>query len=164
VDGLADLKRSSFELSLRYTAWPVVELVQATRAISGRFPKYVIGVSSRGASVCPDGYDIAGAAKAALESLCRYLAARLRGEGTTVNVLCAGYLDTASSRKTLGNSAIDALTKRGMIIRPSGPARVAVAMASGLMDSVTGQVITADEGWSLIDPISLIDTHGKERQ
>ena len=33
VESLADLKRGSFELSLRYTAWPVVELVQASRAI-----------------------------------------------------------------------------------------------------------------------------------
>lgn len=156
VDDLVALKRSSFELSLRYSAWPVVDLVQTAHSVFDRYPRHVIGISSLGAEVCPGGYDIAGAAKAALEMLCRYLALRLRNHGSTVNVLRTGYLDTESSRAMFGDPAIDELVRRGMVLDPRGPARTCVALASGLMDSVTGQVLVADDGWSLVDPIAYI--------
>jgi 3-oxoacyl-[acyl-carrier protein] reductase len=156
----SELKRSTFELSLRYTAWPVVELTLAAAETFGRFPRYVVGISSLGAEVCPPGYDFAGAAKASLEMLCRYLALRLKANGTRVNVLRTGYLDTMSSRATFGDAAIDTLTARGMIIDPEGPARACVALCSGMLDSVTGQVLVADEGWSLVDPIAYITTSG----
>jgi NAD(P)-dependent dehydrogenase (short-subunit alcohol dehydrogenase family) len=156
VHDMADLKRSSFELSLRYSAWPVVDLVQAAQETFGRYPRYVVGVSSLGADVCPDGYDLAGASKSALEMLCRYLALRLRTHGTTVNVLRTGYLDTTSSRATFGDAVIDELGRRGMVLDPSGAAKSCVALCSGLMDSVTGQILVADEGWSLVDPIAYV--------
>ncbi len=156
VAELTDLKRSSFELSLRYSAWPVVDLVQAAHEVFGAYPRYVVGVSSLGAEVCPGGYDIAGAAKSALEMLCRYLSLRLRTHGSTVNVLRTGYLDTRSSRATFGDDVIDELSNRGMILDPRGAARTCVALCSGLMDSVNGQILVADEGWSLVDPIAYI--------
>jgi len=31
-----------------------------------------------------------------------------------------------------------------------------VALCSGLMDAVTGQVITVDEGWSLVSPVTFL--------
>lgn len=156
VHEVAELKRSSFELSLRYSAWPVVDLVQAAHEAFGAYPRRVIGVSSLGAEVCPDGYDLAGAAKASLEMLCRYLALRLRAHGTTVNVLRTGYLDTQSSRATFGDEVIEELGRRGMVLDPGGAARACVALSSQLMSGVTGHVLVADEGWSLVDPIAYI--------
>jgi NAD(P)-dependent dehydrogenase (short-subunit alcohol dehydrogenase family) len=160
VDSLDALKRSSFELSLRYTAWPVVDLVQACRRVIGELPRYVVGVSSLGAEVCPDGYDVAGAAKASLEMLCRYLAMRLRPHGTRVNVLRTGFLDTQSSRATFGDRVIDTLAERDMVLDPAGAARACVALCSGWLDAVTGQTLVADEGWSLADPIFYVTGRG----
>lgn len=153
---LTDLKRSSFDLSLGYSAWPVVELVKTSHEVFGRFPKRVIAISSLGADVCPEGYDLAGASKATLEMLCRYLALRLASEGSTVNVLRTGYLDTESSRATFGDRVIDELGARGMLLDPAIAARACIALASDLMSGVTGQVINADSGWSLRDPIFYI--------
>lgn len=158
VNELGDLRKNALDLSLAYSAWPVVDYVQAAREVLGRFPRYVLGISSDGPDVCHPGYDIAGASKAVLETLCRYLALRLRPEGVRVNAVRPGLLDTASSRATAGDSALDAVKQRagGAVQDPRGVARACVALCSGLMDSVTGQVLVVDEGWSLLDPLSFL--------
>jgi NAD(P)-dependent dehydrogenase (short-subunit alcohol dehydrogenase family) len=158
VKDLSDLKKTSLDLSLAYSAWPLVDHVQAAREVLGRFPRYVLAISSDGPDVCHPGYDLAGASKAVLETLCRYLALRLRAEGVRVNAVRPGLLDTASSRATAGDAAIDAVKQRaaGAVQDPRGVARACVALCSGLMDSVTGQVLVVDEGWSLVDPLSFL--------
>jgi NAD(P)-dependent dehydrogenase (short-subunit alcohol dehydrogenase family) len=156
VRGLEDLKRGSLELSLRYSTWPVFELPEAARETLGYYPRYLVAVSTDGGSVCHPGYDMAGVAKAALETLSRYLALHLRPEGVRVNVLRPGLVDTASARATFGDAMVDA-AQPGQIdiaIPPRDVARACVALCSGLMDSVTGQVITVDEGASLVSPIT----------
>ncbi len=162
VHDLADLRRNAFELSLKYSAWPVVDLVQAAHETLGRYPRYVIGISSGGGEVCFDGYDLAGAAKSALEALCRYLAFRLKRHGVRVNVIRPGLLDTESARATFGDDAIEIIQNRlkGFLLDPRRVAQVGVALCSGLMDAVTGQVIVVDEGWSLVSPLAYVTGHG----
>lgn len=175
VKDVSDLKKAALDLSLAYSAWPLVDHVQAAREVLGRFPRYVIAISSDGPDVCHPGYDLAGASKAVLETLCRYLALRLRAEGVRVNAVRPGLLDTASSRATAGDAAIEAVQQRapGAVQDPRGVARACVALCSGLMDSVTGQVLVVDEGWSLVGALSFLtgaalpgpfpDTHGGGR-
>ena len=154
---LSDLKRSALELSLRYSSWPIVELVQLAREVMNAYPRYVIAVSSDGGEVCHPGYDFAGAAKATLETLVRYLAVRLKSEGVRVNVVRPGFMDTASSRAVLGDAGVEALaaSPAALLIDMRQAARVPLALCSGWMDSVTGQVIVADEGTSLPGPTNL---------
>ncbi len=151
---LDDLRRGALELSLRYSSWPLVELVQLARDVLPRMPRHVIAVSSDGGIVCHPGYDLAGAAKATLETMVRYLAVRLRSEGVCVNAVRPGFMDTASLRAVLGDAAVDALARDAseMLLDPRRVAGVCVALCSGLMDAVTGQVIVVDEGWSLLGP------------
>jgi NAD(P)-dependent dehydrogenase (short-subunit alcohol dehydrogenase family) len=158
VRGLGDLTRSSFDLSVGYSAWPVVDLVQAAEEVMGRLPRYVIGISSDGGEVCHDGYDLAGASKAVLETLCRYLAHRLRPRGVRVNVVRPGFFDSASSRATLGDAVVEELRRRQgeRRLEPATVARVCLALCSGLMDGVSGQTIVVDEGWSLVSPLALL--------
>ncbi len=162
VHDIGDLKKASLDLSLSYSAWPVVDLVQATGEVLGRYPRYVVAISSDGGEVCHDAYDLAGVAKSALETLCRYLAIRLRPEGVRVNAIRPGVLDTVSARQTFGDEVVDRLHERtdGFLLDLQSVARVAVALCSGLLDSVTGQVITVDEGWSLVSPIAYITGRG----
>lgn len=159
VGGMADLKQSSLELSLRYSTWPIVDLLQASRETLGYYPRYALGVSTDGGDVCHPGYDMAGVAKAALETLCRYLAVRLWPEGVRVNAIRPGPLDTASARATFGDAVLDAVP--GLVLEPRAVARACVALCSGLMDSVTGQVITVDEGVSLLSPITYLTKGGR---
>lgn len=158
VRELSDLKRGALDLSLAYSAWPIVDLLQAAREELGAYPRYAVGVSSDGAEVCHPGYDLAGASKAVLETLCRYLAVRLRAEGVRVNALRPGLLDTQSSRAMLGDAAMERLRQRvpSPVLDLAGVARACAALCSGLLDSVTGQVLVVDEGWSLLDPLDWI--------
>jgi NAD(P)-dependent dehydrogenase (short-subunit alcohol dehydrogenase family) len=162
VDEVADLRRRSLELSLAYSAWPIVDLVQATKEVGGRYPRYVIGISSDGGEVCHPGYDLVGVSKAVLETLCRYLAVRLKGDGVRVNAIRPGFLDTQSSRATFGDAAVEAAHERvaGLFVEPSVIAQACVALCSGLLDGLTGQVITVDEGWSLVSPLAFVNGQG----
>lgn len=158
VNDIGELKRGSLDLSLAYSAWPVVDLVQAAHEELGTYPSYVVGVSSDGATSCHPGYDLAGASKAVLETLCRYLAVRLRHTGTRVNAVRPGLLDTQSSRIMLGDDAFARLNalSPSPVMDPDLVARACVALTSGLLDGMTGQVIVVDEGWSLVDPLAFV--------
>lgn len=162
IHGIGDLKKNALDLSLGYSAWPVVDLVQATQEIIGQFPRYVIAISNDGVEVCHDGYDLAGTSKAVLETLCRYLALRLKRHGVRVNAIRSWFLDTASFRATFGDAVADAAKEQvgGVFLDPRGVAQACVALCSGLMDAVTGQVIVVDEGWSLVSPLAYITGHG----
>jgi NAD(P)-dependent dehydrogenase (short-subunit alcohol dehydrogenase family) len=162
IHGLDDLKKVTLDLSLGYSAWPLVDLVQASHEVIGTFPRYVLGISSDGAMLCHEGYELAGASKAVLETLCRYLALRLKQHGVRVNAVRPGYLDTQSSRATFGDAMIDKAMAAvdGLFINPHGVAKVCVALCSGLMDAVTGQVIVVDEGWSVVSPLAFVTEEG----
>lgn len=165
VGSMDDLKRSSLELSLRYSAWPIVDLLQAAKGTLGTYPRYALAISTDGGAMCHPGYDLVGAAKAALETLCRYLALRLKGEGVRVNAVRCGPLDTDSLRATFGEALPHSLTDaagngRDLLLDPQVVGRACVALCSGLMDGVTGQVLTVDEGWSLVSPVTHLTGQG----
>ncbi|MEZ4684455.1 MAG: SDR family oxidoreductase [Caldilineaceae bacterium] len=158
VAELGDLRRRALEHSLAYSAWPVVDLVQVAHEIFDCYPRYVIGISSDGSEVCHPAYDLVGVAKAVLETLCRYLAMRLKPHGSCVNVIRPGFLDTASARATFGETVFEQIQAlhSDMLLNPHKVAKTCVALCSGYMDAVTGQVITVDEGWGLVSPLELL--------
>jgi NAD(P)-dependent dehydrogenase (short-subunit alcohol dehydrogenase family) len=156
VHGIDDLKKRSLDLSVGYSAWPVVDLVQASHAVLGAYPRYVVAVSSDADRWCHPGYDLVGASKAVLECLCRYLAVRLRDEGVRVNAIAPGLIDSAALADTFGEALVDQLRSRGMMLDPARVARVCVALASGWMDAVNGQTLIVDEGWSRVSPLTLL--------
>jgi NAD(P)-dependent dehydrogenase (short-subunit alcohol dehydrogenase family) len=163
ITDFLDFKRQSLELSIKYSAWPIVDLIQKTNAVLQSYPRYVLAISSDGPDICHLGYDMAGTSKAVLETLCRYLALRLKQHGVRVNALRPGFLDTASSRATFGNEIFEKLQANGcadIFLSPDDIAKTCVAFCSGFMDSVTGQVLNIDEGWSLVSPIALVTGSG----
>ena len=118
-------------------------------------PRYLIAISTD--PHCHQGYDLLGASKSVLETLCRYLAVRLKPEGVRVNAIVPGAIDSVNLAATVGKEVAAALRARGdVMLDPARMARTCVALASGLMDSVTGQTLVVDEGWSLVSPISML--------
>ena len=153
---LSDLKRRSLELSLGYTAWPVVDLVQTARDVLGRYPRYVVGIGSDAQRWCHEGYDLVGASKAVLETLCRYLASRLTDQGVRVNVVCPGLVDSEALQATFGPDLVARLREHDAMVDPVDVARTCVALCSGWMDGVSGQVLAVDEGWGNTSPLTLL--------
>ena len=138
------------ELTLQKTAWPLLDLARACEQRLPKLPERFIAISSLGASLCPEGYAYIGAAKAALEASCRYLAAMLGPKGVRANVLRYGYLDTEGLGQVFGEEERGRLRAAGAFLPLDEAADAALALASGLLDAVNGQVIVVDGGAGLL--------------
>lgn len=159
INDINDFKHNSLELSLKYSAWPLIEILQLSQQVLEKFPRYVVAISSDGVDVCHPGYDLVGCSKAVVETMTRYLAVRLKSEGVNINTIRAGLIKTDSLRMTFGDNFIHELEKKvpNAFMDPHEVAKTCVALCSGLMDAVTGQVITADHGWSLASPLNIMN-------
>lgn len=154
VEGPADYSARALTQSIQYSAWPLVEHTVRIREVFGRYPRYVVGISSTGVDHFSWGYDLMAASKAVMETLCRYLTYRLRDEDVRVNVIRTRSVRTESFRTAFGEE-FEAFARR--FTRPEHfvdareVADAAVALCSGLMDGVRGQILTVDRGTSFFD-------------
>lgn len=100
-----------------------------------------------------------GSAKAALESLVRYFAVTLAKRGITVNAISPGWTED-SVLNTLPQQVQDLIrnwhargwTPMGRLGTPEDVGNVATLFCSEQADWITGQVIYADGGASLMNP------------
>jgi len=156
VHSLDELTRRGLAKALDYSAFPIVAYTRAAHARFGSYPRYVLGLSSVGADTYHINYDIIAAAKAALETLCKYLNHRLRDHGARVNVLRTRFTSTDSLRDTIGDE-FEPFVRRhapGLFTEPDEVGEAAFGLCSGLMDGVGGQVVTIDRGAAVADNFS----------
>jgi len=147
---LDDYKKRSLFQTLEYSTWPLIDYTRRMKAQFGSYPKYIIGISSDGPDHYYRGYDFVAASKALLEFFSRYLAAHLFAEGSRVNVLRFGTVNTESFRAVFGDGFFSYAEKNGVsreaILTPEACGRAVLAMCSGLLDAVNGQIISVDYG------------------
>jgi enoyl-[acyl-carrier protein] reductase I len=96
-------------------------------------------------------YDWMGVAKAALESLSRYLAKELGPRGIRVNLVAAGPIRTMAAKSIPGFSAFeDTWADRAPlgwdVHDPSAVAKACLALFSDLLPMTTGEIIHVDGG------------------
>jgi len=100
-----------------------------------------------------------GAAKVAMESLCRYFAVALAKRGITVNAISPGWIED-SVLNTLPDAAQDMIrtwhqggwTPMGRLGTPADIGNAVSLLCSEEAGWITGQVIAVDGGSSLMDP------------
>ena len=97
-------------------------------------------------------YDWMGVAKAALESITRYLARDLGPKGIRVNLVAAGPIRTMAAKSIPGFSAIEnAWTDRAPLgwdtSDPTPVARAACALLSDLFPATSGSMVRVDGGF-----------------
>lgn len=112
----------------------------------------VIAVSSTGAHRVVPRYVSLGVAKAALESLIRYLAVALSPHGIAVNAVSTAKLDKGGGPEPASRQA-EALARRTPAGRLTTPADIADVVALLCTDEAAwlrGQVVTADGGLGLV--------------
>ena len=146
---LEDYQRRDLQRSIGYSAWPFVGYLQHHQQVFGRYPRYAIGLSSDGVENYYPGYDFVAASKKVMETFCRYLNTLLWDEDIRLNVLRARPVSTDSLRATFGPEFEPFLRKYGgsdYVMEASEVAHAVVALTSGLMDAVSGQVILLDKG------------------
>ena len=154
VRSLEDYTRRSLFKSVEYSAWPFFDYTRRIRAIFGRYPRYVVGLSSGGPDHFYANYDFVAASKAVLEVLCRYMNYRLFTEDIRVNVLRAWPVRTEALQATFGPEFRDFVEGANMgrnLIEPEEVASAILALCSGLMDGVSGQVLMVDRGVTFRD-------------
>ena len=151
-----DLSFKGLKRSLEYSSWPFIGYMQVAKATFGRLPRYVIGMSSRGPEYFLPGYDFVAASKSVMETFCRYLTSDLLGEDIRINVLRANPVATESLEATFGPE-FELFCKKwyadGFFVEPEEVANAALALASGLMDGVRGQVLLLDRGFGFSDNV-----------
>jgi enoyl-[acyl-carrier protein] reductase III len=113
----------------------------------------IIGMSSLGSRYAVPNYSGLGAAKAVIESLTRYLAVELAPWDINVNVVCGGFVDTASMRlasdyKRMTEHLV-ATTPAGRLGQPDDLAGIVAFLCSPESDWIRGQTLVADGGYSL---------------
>jgi NAD(P)-dependent dehydrogenase (short-subunit alcohol dehydrogenase family) len=153
---LSDYSAKALFRSIEYSAWPIYEYTARLRRTFGAYPRYVIGISSTGVERYSRGYDFMAASKAVMETLCRYLSYRLEADGVRINVVRASNVKTLALEDTFGG---DFATFANRFIGPEhwlDPAEVAnvvLALASGRLDGISGQILTVDRGITFFDNV-----------
>ena len=137
----------TLESSLR-PFWLLTKLVSLAEGAS------VIGVSSLGSRRFTPGYAAMGAAKAGMEALTRQLAMELSPTKVRVNTVCGGLIETDTleyfpNKEDMIDLAVQR-TPLGRLGQPEDLARVVGFLASDAAEWITGQVIVADGGFSVL--------------
>ncbi len=100
------------------------------------------------------GYNIMGVAKAALECSVRYLADNLGPNGIRVNAISAGPIKTLSAKGIKDfNSILDVVEQKAPLRRNVTTKQVGDAVSfllSDMSEAITGQIIYADSGYSIM--------------
>jgi len=145
-----DTSRDGFALAMDVSAYSLVTLVGHLQA--NLHPNAsIMAISYLGATQIVPNYNVAGIAKAALESIVRYLAYDLGDRGIRVNAISAGPIKTASSRQVAGFGSMPGRVAAASPLRRAISAEdvgdCAVYLASDLSRQITADVHFVDAGY-----------------
>lgn len=114
----------------------------------------LVTLTYHGSTKVIEGYNVMGVAKAALETSVRYLAENLGKEQIRVNAISAGPIKTLSAKgiKDFGNilTVIEEKAPLHKNVTTTQVGNVATFLLSEMSDSITGQVIYADNGYNIM--------------
>ena len=165
---LQDWSQRGLAQSMDYSSWPLYAYTEAIHERFGRYPRYVMGMSSDGPDRFFQNYDFVAASKAVLETMCRYMNFRLFDEGVRVNIIRSRLVRTESFDATFGDDFHNLLENLGgfedCYTTPEDIANVALALGSGLLDAVGGQVLMVDKGFSFFDGLMGIAERARSRK
>ena len=155
VTKLQDYQKRALLRSIEYSSWPTFAYLLKMKDVFGQYPRHVVTLSSIGPDAFTANYDFVAASKAVLETLCRYASHRLRPAGVRINVVRAGLVRTESLEATMGEECAPFVERfdPAMFVTVEEVAEAVVALCSGLLDSVSGQVLTVDHGVAFYDNI-----------
>lgn len=152
-DSFINTPRDVFAQALDISAYSLLAIAQRAKAMMPNGGSIITLTYYGGDKVIP-GYNVMGVAKAALQSITRYLAADLGDAGIRVNAISAGALKTLSSMAVSGIDMMFDYTetksplKRNITATEVG--KTAVYLLSDLASGVTGETLFVDSGFNII--------------
>ena len=117
-------------------AWHLVDYLYAIQRICGGYPRYMVALSSDACERYYPDYGAAAASQAVAEMLCRYLTTHLLEEEFSFNVLRTPLLLQEAG---VGKGDAAAVTEEEV-------AGAALALCSGYLDALSGQMVEVDGG------------------
>ncbi len=145
-----DTSRAGFAQALDISSYSLIALAQGFRE-SLNDNASILALTYLGSTAIVPNYNIAGIAKAALESIMRYLAYDFGDRGIRVNAISAGPIKTASARQVGGFSKILDVVPKVAPLRRNVTAEdigdMAVFLTSDLSSTVTADVHFVDAGY-----------------
>ena len=145
--------RDGFSLALDVSAFSLAALCRELQPVFSPSAS-VMAMTYLGSVRAVPSYNVMGVAKAALESVVRYLAADLGESGVRVNAISAGPIKTASARAVSGFTSILAEVAVKSPLRRNvtadDVANAAVFYASDLSSAITGHVLYVDAGYNIV--------------
>lgn len=145
-----DTSRAGFAQAMDISSYSLIALAQGFRE-SLNDNASILALTYLGSTAIVPNYNIAGIAKAALESIMRYLAYDFGDRGIRVNAISAGPIKTASARQVGGFSKILDVVPRVAPLRRNVTAEdigdMAVFLTSDLSTTVTADVHFVDAGY-----------------
>ena len=157
IHSLDDLTERALLSSIRYGVWPTIDYLKQMKVVFGHFPRYTVAISTTGIDNYTRHYDLVAASKASLETLCRYLAFRLKNEDARVNIVRTRAVETESMKAVVGSDLQHLAQKTGAtqhLMTADDVAGSVVSLCSGLLDDMNGQVLTVDRGGLFSDNMS----------
>ncbi len=167
ITSLDTYQKRSFLKSLEYSAWPFVGYLQEIKKQFSRLPRYVLGMSCDGPETYYPGYDFVAASKGIMEVFTRYISTEFFEEDVRINILRSRPVSTDSLRATFGEGFEPFLKKYfsdKYFIELEEVGKAALALCSGLMDAVNGQVILLDRGVAFCDNLMRLYEHREDYQ
>ncbi len=153
-DFVNNVNRDTFQISNDITAYSFTALAKHAREMLKKAQGSLITLSYLGGERVVPNYNMAGVAKAALESTMRYMSYALGSDGIRVNAVSAGPIKTLASSgisdfsKILKHVADNAPLKRNITTTEVGNA--VAFLFSNLASAITGEVLYVDAGYNIM--------------
>ena len=114
----------------------------------------IVSYTYYGSEKAIEGYNVMGAAKAALEANIRYLAKDLGRDNIRINGISAGPIKTLSAKGIKDfNTILDVVEEKAALHQNVTPKQIGDATSflfSDLSSAITGEIIHVDNGFSII--------------
>jgi enoyl-[acyl-carrier protein] reductase I len=152
---VADTERAHFQTAMDVSAYSFLQLVRAAEPLfKARGGGSAVALTYYGGEKVVPGYKIMGVAKAALDTIGKYLAAELGAEKIRVNLLSLGPQRTVAARGIPG--FMDMFKRMGDAaplqsnIETIDAGNAAVFLVSDLGRFVTGEILHVDSGYNVL--------------
>ena len=147
--------RSGYAHACDVSAYSLIAVAKITKELDMlNAGASIVSYTYYGAEKVVDGYNIMGAAKAALEANIRYLAKDLGKIDVRINGISAGPIKTLSAKGIKDfNSILDVVEEKAPLHKNVIPKQVGDATSflfSDLASAITGEIIHVDNGFSII--------------
>jgi len=146
--------RANFKHSMDVSAYSFIEVARRAYPMMKEHGGTLLTLTYQGSTRVVPNYNVMGAAKAALESITRYLAADLGPDGIRVNAISPGPMRTLAgaaiggARKTYRFTDLNAPLGSNATLEAVGGTAVYLASDAGAF--TTGEIIRVDGGYHVL--------------